>query len=876
MFSGKFSLRLVGTAALLPLLLLTGWAPSARADTAVRVGIQGVPNVYTRPLVSSATPPANQTLYLTFALHSDRKALAEDYAKQLVDRLSPTYHKFLTEQQFGQMFGATDADIQNVVSYIKEQGFTITHLWPNRLFISVKCTVAQANQSFDIRMQGYKRDAAQVAMGEPATFWGPDRQPTLPQNVAASVDAVFGFDNMGQFHHDQQAVPLPIHPNKGGGNTAAFSQPMSPSDVSTFYQFNTLQSSPYSFNGSGQSIGIFSPTNVSYSDISFFTNYWGLGSGPAVGTVSIDGGPTDYNGQGEACLDSEVFFGQAPQGTLWFYEEPNNLSLALDCYNAEASNSVLGYLIPVFSESWGASESFLHANGWDTAVASWHTVFTQMFDQGQAYYASSGDGGAGTILPAADPYVTAVGGTDSLVDNSDGTYSSEQGWSGSGGGNSIYYPLYSWETGPGVSNGYSNGQHQEPAVAADGGPNPGYYTYSGGNWYHTWGTSASSPLWATANVLMNEGTQSLGYGSFSYNLSPFLYDIGNNLNAYRSQLPGAFVFHDVTSGNNGYPCTDGWDYVTGWGSFRAFKLYADDVLSPGVYGVGISVSNSSTSNSDPGVYDNLTTYYLDGGFGCGGPADFRAATLNMQVDGNNNSSSWGPLPAGFYWPGNNLVTTAFTLGTHVINQIITNSYGSSWTLNSRTITVLPAITSFTVAPSTQAGSLNLTGKIYLSGGAPSGGAKVAITSSDPSVVPETVTIAAGYSYKSFSIKTKAVTSSVNVTITATYNTTAPTAGVTINPIGVGSFKASPNPVVGGSSTTGTVTLQAPAAPGSITVTFASANTAVVPTPGNLVFTAGVKSKTLTIHTNHVTAKKTVKLSATANGITKSFTLTVNP
>jgi subtilase family serine protease len=77
--------------------------------------------------------------------------------------------------------------------------------------------------------------------------------------------------------------------------------------------------------------------------------------------------------------------------------------------------------------SWGGGE-FSGENAYDSAY----------FDQpGVAFVASSGDSGAPASWPATSPNVLSVGGTALSVDASN-AWSSEVGWSGSGGGPSAY------------------------------------------------------------------------------------------------------------------------------------------------------------------------------------------------------------------------------------------------------------------------------------------------------------------------------------------------------------------------------------------------------------------------------------------------------
>ncbi len=79
--------------------------------------------------------------------------------------------------------------------------------------------------------------------------------------------------------------------------------------------------------------------------------------------------------------------------------------------------------------------------------------------QGITFVAASGDKGSPGVYPALSPNVLAVGGT-SLVLAADGTYSSETGWSGSGGGSSIYEPEPDYQQGV-----QQSGFRQGPDVA---------------------------------------------------------------------------------------------------------------------------------------------------------------------------------------------------------------------------------------------------------------------------------------------------------------------------------------------------------------------------------------------------------------------------
>jgi kumamolisin len=873
---------------------------SASADVA-RVAVPGEPSVAGMTLAAAGTPRPNEVLHINFALKSAKKADLPAFIASQHDPNSPNFRKWLTPVQFGQRFGAPLADVQAVAAYAAAQGFKVTHVWENHLFVAADATVAQVQKAFGVTIAGYERPADLVAKGEPETFYAPSGSVTLPADVAARVDNVVGLDNLLQLHpklmrkQSQQGpgVPTPVNPPRPPSASPQFSGPMAPADVSTFYGLDAFHNAGTPIDGDGQNIAIVSPTNYNFQNNIDFGNQWGL-SGWTVWWVNVDGGssdPVDGGNNLEACLDTEMMIGQAPHSTIWVFQFPNNGGDYIDVYNTLSSSSYQGSgtaNIQVVSQSWGGGEP-TPVSTYRAFMNDIDTALGQLNAEGVGFYNSSGDTGGVPIWPSTDPNATAVGGTDNLVDNSNGTYNSEQGWSGSGGGNSIYYGLPSWQTGPGVSNGYNTGMRQVPDISADGGPTPGYWVRADNSsgtpsWYQVWGTSASSPLWAVANLLLDQETNNY-YGLTQWHsgsLNPELYWIGTNLNAYRSTLPGAFVFHDITTAESGspYPCTDAWDYVTGWGSANFYKLWTDYnelwVGYDGRYG-SISLSDGAGTQTQ---FNNLTTYSINTPYGCGGPADAPAGTLDVNIDGTDNYFGMGSLPVGYLWPNSGIISTGFSVGSHTITQSITlSSYAwtQTTTLSTKTFTVNAGVTGLTLSPKSVFGGSKATGTITLSAAAPRAGVVVSLASANSAAkVPASVTVAAGKTTATFTITTSVVSAVKSGDISASYSGSTASADLTVKPNVITSFRISPTSVVGPASATGTVTLGTKAT-SAVKVTFAVANGGVtVPTPASITIPVGSSTGTVTIKTK--ATKKKVVASVTASALKTSFksTLTVNP
>jgi subtilase family serine protease len=225
----------------------------------------------------------------------------------------------------------------------------------------------------------------------------------------------------------------------------------------------------------------------------------------------------------------------------------------------------------------GGEHFFSHAE-----VARFNAALQAARDHHVTVVASSGDTGAASdpalgsppvrevSMPGSDPLVLAAGGTSLALNPKTGDYRGEIAWNFSGGGFSHRFSRPGYQDGV-AGIGTARGV---PDVAADADANTGlalafadgknYDLYSAG------GTSAATPLWAGVIALADQyADRPLGL------VNPAIYRTG------RGPM-GRQAFHDITIGNNsvvqvprlitGYPATQGWDPVTGWGSPNAQVL----------------------------------------------------------------------------------------------------------------------------------------------------------------------------------------------------------------------------------------------------------------------------------------------------------------
>ena len=197
----------------------------------------------------------------------------------------------------------------------------------------------------------------------------------------------------------------------------------------------------------------------------------------------------------------------------------------------------------------------------------------------------------------------------------------------------------------------------------------------------------------------------------------------------------------------------------------------------------------------------------------------------------------------------------------------------------------PTLTSLTLNPTSVNGGNPSTGKVILSGPAPGGGTVVSLSSSNTSVatVPASVTVAAGTAIATFQITTTVVANSTPVTISASQAgiSQQQTATLTVTPVPLPgptltSLTLNPSSVIGGSPSTGTVTLSAPAPNGGAVVSLSSSNPAVATLPPNATIPAGATSATFTVSTRVVTTSTPITVSASYAGVTHTDSLAVTP
>jgi hypothetical protein len=326
----------------------------------------------------------------------------------------------------------------------------------------------------------------------------------------------------------------------------------------------TFSSGTIRGDGTGTTIAIVDaydqPTML--ADLQLFDASYGIPDPPSFQKMDENGGtsypPSQPSGWGvEISLDVEWAHAIAPGANILLVEA--NAATYVDLMKAEVTAAKQPGVV-VVSNSWGGGE-FTGETAYDKNFRTplGHTPVT--------FCVASGDS-ATASYPATSPNVVAVGGTALYLDGS-GNITGASGWSGSGGGPSTQelIPAYQKSTLPPGTKYRAN-----PDVAWDAASWTGVASYeSGFGWYEYSGTSYACPQFSAIIAIADQGRATLGE---------------NALDSKADTLPTIYNhpgdFYDVTQGGTfSYPCTPGYDYVTGLGMPAANLLIPDLLANSG-------------------------------------------------------------------------------------------------------------------------------------------------------------------------------------------------------------------------------------------------------------------------------------------------------
>ncbi|HEV2399877.1 MAG TPA: protease pro-enzyme activation domain-containing protein [Candidatus Sulfotelmatobacter sp.] len=710
-----------------------------------------------------------QGISLAFRPSAAQQQDLDNFLKQLADPTSPNYHKYLTPKQFGARFGMSPNDLDKVETWLQSEGFANFKISNSRNYISFDGTVGQIESVFKLEMHNYLvNGVVHLANAQP---------PSVP---AALSGIVISVGHLQDFAPRPRAVVKSNFTSYVSGNHF-----LTPGDFATIYDITPLYNAGITGAGQkiaivGQST--VSATDLSNfrsrAGLPASTVTMTLQGGTAT-RCSGDEGESDLDLEwaGGVAKGAQIIFVYAGLGTgdtcTGTGGRTNSVWEALQY-------AIDNKVAPFISTSYGYCESGLQTNGFLTTLQTWAQ---QAVSQGQTITSASGDAGAadcesGTSTtattgyavdgPASVPEVTGAGGNEFTGDTagtvtgnqaagdppywgasgagSDGIstaleYIPEMAWndtqtngtlSASGGGASIQFAKPSWQNVTGVPNDSwrhvpdlsvsASADHDGYLVCSEDGPNntivqtcvSGFRESAGGNLDVVGGTSAAAPTISAIFALINQYLGNVPPTGLAP-INPTLYSLYANNSSTNA-------FHDVTTGNNIVPCTQGttscpsskpfqfgfsagvgYDQVTGLGSIDANKFAqawaatraaTSITVTPSTPTSWVGASVTFTATVTPSTTTGVVNFYNNGSSSALGQATLSAsgvaafATSALPVGTNNVTATF----AGNTTSGNSTTATAAVVAVSVPFTLSSNPSSVSVVAGhntTSTITVTP-------------------------------------------------------------------------------------------------------------------------------------------------------------------------------------------
>jgi len=456
------------------------------------------------------------------------------YASAVSDPRSPEYGHYLTPARAQQRFGATQAQITAVRTWLTSVGLRVGSA--NAHYIAIQGSAARVQQAFSVRFGSFRGPGGKVARA-------PEQNASVPDSLAGSVLTITGLDTARASVRPLDGLPPPGPNFYVAGPCSQYWAQKTATDEPAAYgkhqpyalcgytprQYRGAYGVTHSgLDGKGKTIAIVdayaSPTMLAdanqyaraVGDAPFRPGQYSEVVPPAFGLATQCDAPGWY---GEESLDVEVAHGLAPDAKLTYVA-------AADCTDPSLLDALTKivdhHLADVVSNSWGEAEDQTTGG----AMAEYNQVFEMGAIEGIGFNFSAGDCGyedpansCGSARdgsdkiqvdwPTSSPWVTSVGGTSLAVSRSR-SYQFETGWgvyrvaasvdnaswtptppgtypdnytSGAGGGTSTTFPQPSYQRGvvpdslsQRLPDGTVSGtpMREVPDIAADADPQTGF------------------------------------------------------------------------------------------------------------------------------------------------------------------------------------------------------------------------------------------------------------------------------------------------------------------------------------------------------------------------------------------------------------------
>jgi subtilase family serine protease len=356
------------------------------------------------------------------------------FVLSLQDPASPNYHHWLTAEEFGARFGADDADLATVESWLASHGFTVDSVTPGRMVVDFSGPAAAVAEAFHTEIHSIE------AAGE--LHIANIRDPAIP---AALAPVVAGVTSLNDFRPVKKLRKRPNFTTTGSNCLSNTCFPVAPGDLQTIYHLTSVYNS--GITGLGQTIAVAEDSDLfAETDFTNFRKVLGLTAGFPSGNLVVThpapsaggsncGDPGVNSDDVETTLDVEWSSAAAPNAPIELAACNNTNTLpgpfiaAMNLINSKSPPPIISISFGNCEAENGSAFNAAFTALFRQAVAEGISVFVATGDFGPTDCASGTNGtsfGIGINGWAATQFNVAVGGTD-FSDTFSGT--NDQFWS---------------------------------------------------------------------------------------------------------------------------------------------------------------------------------------------------------------------------------------------------------------------------------------------------------------------------------------------------------------------------------------------------------------------------------------------------------------
>jgi subtilase family serine protease len=340
----------------------------------------------------------------------ERELALINFIDQQHDSSSPNFHKWLTADQFGQLYGPAQADLDVVSDWLRSNGFTVNTEYPSGMSIDFSGTAGQVLTAFHTEIHQLSVNGQEHIANM--------SDPQIPEALAPVITGIVSL-------HDFRPPSMKM----ARAHYTVQSQPVVPADLDTIYDFNPAFAAGYT--GQGQTIAVLEDSDLyNTADWDTFRKVFGLSTykgtlatiNPAPPSGASNCSDPGANGDDdEASLDAEWSSAAAPDAAIQVAtcaDTTTTFGVMIaeeNVINAKAPPQIVSISYGVCEAGTGAAMNAAYNSTAQQAVAEGVSLFISSGDSGAAacdHDYSTATHGIGVSSPSSTPYNVAVGGTD--------------------------------------------------------------------------------------------------------------------------------------------------------------------------------------------------------------------------------------------------------------------------------------------------------------------------------------------------------------------------------------------------------------------------------------------------------------------------------